>query len=135
MRTKKPWLPLVLLFIILNAGFFAAQKLLRQKGFDTEVLLAGNLVVFVATILSFYISYRSVTSPNPNASIRSLYGSFMVKFFLIITAAFVYIMVAKKAVNKPALFACMGLYLVYMVVEISSLQRLIRQRKLERGEV
>lgn len=134
MKNKKPWFPLVILFVILNAGFLGARNLLIKKGFDPEVLIAGNAILFLATALSFYISYKSVTSPNPNASVRSLYGSFMVKFFLIITAAFVYIMVAKKNLNKPALFTCMGLYLVYTVIEINSLQRLLRQRKTDREE-
>jgi hypothetical protein len=53
----------------------------------------------------------------------------MIKFFLIAIAAFVYIMVAKKNLNKPALITCMGLYLVYTFVEVSSLQKLLKQKK------
>jgi hypothetical protein len=129
MKNSKPWFPLVILFVILNAFILSTQKTLIKKGFDTDVLLVGNLIIFLATIISFYISYRSSTSPNPHASIRSLYGSFMVKFFIIILAAFVYIMTQKKNLNKPALFTCMALYLVYTVFEITSLQRLLRQKK------
>jgi len=36
---------------------------------------------------------------------------------------------AKKDLNKPALFACMALYLVYTFVEVSSLQKLLKQKK------
>ena len=129
MKSRKPWLPLVLLFVILNVLFLAAKNLLIREGIDPLVLTGGNLVLFLATSLSFYVSQRSLGSANPNASVRSLYGSFMIKFFLIAIAAFVYILMAKKELNKPALFICMGLYIVYTVVEVSSLQKLIKQKK------
>ena len=129
MKSRKPWFPLVLLFVILNAFFLGAKNVLNREGIDQLVLTGGNLVLFLATILSFYVSQRSLASTNPNASVRSLYGSFMIKFFLIAIAAFTYIMMAKKDLNKPALFICMGLYLVYTVVEVSSLQKLLKQKK------
>ncbi len=129
MKNRKPWFPLVLLFVILTTVFLTAKNILGKKGVDVDVLLGGNLIVFLATFLSFYVSWRSIVSPHPNASVRSMYSSFMIKFFVILTAAFIYIMIEKKNLNKPALFTCMGLYLVYTVVEISSLQRILKQRK------
>ena len=102
---------------------------LIKQGVDQEVLIGGNLILFIATALSFYISQRSLASANPRSSVSSLYGSFMAKFFIIAIAAFVYIMIARKNLNKPALIICMGLYLVYTFVEISSLQKLLKQKK------
>ena len=129
MKNKKPWFPLVILFVFLNAFFLIAKKILINKGIDQEVLIVGNLVLLAATGLSFYVSQRSLTSTNPNASVRSLYGSFMIKFFICAGAAFVYLLVARKNVNKPALFICMGLYLVYTFVEVAALQKLLKQNK------
>ena len=105
------------------------KNFLIKQGVDQEVLIGGNLILFIATALSFYISQRSLASANPRSSVGSLYGSFMAKFFIIAIAAFVYIMVAKKNLNKPALIICMGLYLVYTFVEVSSLQKLLKQKK------
>jgi hypothetical protein len=48
---------------------------------------------------------------------------------VIAIAAFIYIQMAKKEVNKPALFACMGLYLVYTFIEISTLTKMLKQKK------
>ncbi len=129
MKNRKPLLPSLLLFIILNVFFILGKDFLGKQGIDYEVLIGGNLVIFIATALSFYVSQRSINSKNPNSSVRSLYGSFMVKFFVIIIAAFTYIMIAKKEVNKPALMICMGLYLVYTFLEVASLQKLLKQRK------
>ena len=104
-------------------------KVFNNAGIDGTALLGGNTIIFAATALSFWISLRSLQSTNPNASVRALYGSFMIKFFLLIIAAFVYIMIEKKNVNKPALYICMGLYLVYTVMEVAALQKLLKKNK------
>ncbi|MEP6700132.1 MAG: hypothetical protein ABJA85_02405 [Bacteroidota bacterium] len=124
-----PWRPFALLFILLNCFFIIEKNFLTKRGIDYEVLIVGNLVLLIATGLSFYISQRSLNSTNPNSSVRSLYGSFMIKFFLIAIAAFIYILIAKKNINKPALFICMGLYLVYTFIEVAALQKLLKQKK------
>ncbi len=129
MKNRKPWFPLLLLFVFLNAFFLIGKNFLNKQGIDDLVLIGGNLILFIATALSFYISHKSITSNNPNSSVRSLYGSFMIKFFLIAIAAFIYIMVVKKNINKPALVICMGLYLVYSFAEVASLQKLLQQKK------
>ena len=129
MKSRKSWFPILILFILLNTFFLVGKSFLNKQGIDHEVFIGGNLILFIATALSFYISQRSLVSPNPRSSVGSLYGSFMAKFFIIAIAAFVYIMVAKKNLNKPALFICMGLYLVYTFLEVASLQKLLKQKK------
>lgn len=129
MNNKKHWIPVVLLFILLNGFFIVGKNWLVNKGVDHEVLIVGNLILFVATILSFYIYQRSLNSPNPQASVRGMFGSFMVKFFLCLIAAFIYIMVEQKEVNKPAIIICLGLYIIYTIAEVSALQKLVKQKK------
>jgi len=129
MKNKKPWLLFVLLFLILTAFFFGAKNWLEKKEVDTAVLLVGNLILFLATVLSFLIYLRSLKSSGGGAAVRGMYGSFMIKFFTCLVAAFAYIMIAKKNVNKPALIICLGLYIVYTVIEVSSLQKLLKQKK------
>lgn len=129
MKSRKYWIPFVLLFIILNVFFIVAKNWLAKKDVDHEVLIGGNLVLFLATALSFLVYQRSLNSANPTASVRGMYGSFMIKFFVCLIAAFAYIIIAKKNVNKPALIVCMGLYIVYTVIEVSVLQKLLKQKK------
>lgn len=125
----KHWRSIIILFIILNVFFLTGKNWLAKQGIDSEVLLMGNLVLGVATALAFWISFKSLASANPNASIRAMYGSFMVKFFICIIAAFVYIIFAKKNVNKPALFICMGLYIIYTFIEVSTLTKVLKEKK------
>jgi hypothetical protein len=129
MKSRKAWLPFILLFIILNCFFLVGKNWLIKKGVDHEVLIGGNLVLFLATALSFYVYLRSMKSSSAGASVRGMYGSFMIKFFVCLIAAFAYMLAAKKNVNKPALIICMGLYIVYTAMEVSALQKLLKQKK------
>jgi hypothetical protein len=125
----KPLRPVIILFIVLNGLFVAGKSMLDKWNTDQSVLIIGNLILFIATLLSYLLSLRGIKSDNSNAVVRSVYGSFMVKFFVCIIAAFAYIISVKKNVNKPALFTCMGLYLVYTFVEVSVLTKLSKQKK------
>ena len=130
MKSKiKYWRPLIILFILLNAFFLTGRNLLAKYGIDNEVLIVGNLILAVATAFSFWISFRSFFSANPNSSVRAMYGSFMIKFFISISTAFAYIMIAKKDLNKPALFICMGLYIVYTFIEVTTLTKVLKENK------
>ena len=106
----------------------ATKSLLSKWGVDQTVVVIGNLILFLVTSVSFAISYRGLKSANPNAFVRSVYGSVMIKFFVFAIAAFIYIQSAKAAVNKPGLFICMGLYLVYTFLEVSALTKMLRKK-------
>jgi hypothetical protein len=129
MKNKKPWFPIAIVFIILNGLFLTGRNWLERMGVNNEVLIIGNLILFLATLLSFIVYMRSLKGSGGGAAVRGMYGSFIIKFFTCLVAAFAYIMIAKKDLNKPALIVCMGLYIVYTVVEISSLQKLLKQKK------
>ena len=128
MRNKKPFSPLILLFIILNGFFLAGKNMLQRWNVDQNVLIAGNILLFVITIISFLLAQRGIKNANAHAFIRSIIGGIMIKLFVAIIAAFIYISIFKKEINKPALFTCMVLYLVYTFLEVSLLNRLLKQK-------
>ena len=105
------------------------QQIFSSNGIDGPVLLIGNIILFIATAISYFITGNSLSSTNARRSVGSLYGSFMVKFFIIAVAAFAYIMAVKKQVNRPALMICMALYIVYTFLEVSTLQKELRRKK------
>jgi hypothetical protein len=121
--------PMILIFIFLNAFFIVGKTWLANKGIDQSVLIAGNLLLFLVSLITFLITYRSLKAKNPNVFVRAMYGGFIIKFFVVAIAAFIYIMMTKKNVNKPALFICMGLYVLYTFFEVSSLIRVLKQKK------
>jgi hypothetical protein len=121
--------PIIIFFIILNAFFVTGRNFLERHGFDQSVLIIGNLVVFGATFFSFYFAKKGLRSENAHAFVRSVYLSIMIKLFICLIAAVIYIFIFRKNLNKPALFACMGLYLVYTFMEVSVLTKLLKEKK------
>jgi ACR3 family arsenite efflux pump ArsB len=121
--------PLLIIFILINAFAITGKSWLEKNSVDQSVLIAGNLLLFLVSLTAFLITYRSLRSSNPQAFVRAMYGSFMIKFFLIAIVAFIYIMIARKNVNKPGLIACGILYIVYTVLETGALMKLLKQRK------
>ena len=125
-RNKPPFLPIVLLFVVLNGFFLAAKNMLQRWHVDQDVLIIGNVVLFFITIVSYLIAQRGLKNTNTHVFIRSVIGGIMIKLFVTVIAAFIYISIFKKEINKPALFTCMGLYLVYTFVEVSVLTKQLK---------
>ena len=121
--------PVILIFIFLNAFFLAGKGWLTKNNIDQDVLIIGNLLLFIVTLVTFLLTYRSLSAKNPNVFVRAMYGGFIIKFFVVAIAAFIYIMITKKNVNKPALFFCMGLYIVYTFFEVTALLKVLKQKK------
>ncbi|MGZ3859518.1 MAG: hypothetical protein ACXVMS_08300 [Flavisolibacter sp.] len=127
-RKIKFLFPLVLFFIALNGFFLTARHLLERWGVDQDVVVIGNLLLFLITLLSFSLGLKGLKNPNPHAFVRSVYSGMMLKLFVCIIAAFIYIAFYRSTLNKPALFTCMGLYLVYTFAEVSILMKLLKQK-------
>ena len=128
MKNMKPFLPVVLLFIVLNAFFIAGKTMLQRWDADQNVLIIGNALLFIITIVSFLLAQRGLRNTNTHAFIRAIIGGIMIKLFVFVIAAFIYISIFKKEINKPALFTCMGLYLVYTFFEVSVLTKQLKQK-------
>jgi hypothetical protein len=128
-RSKfREFAPIALLFVILNALALALGPSLAAWNIDRDVVIGGNLFLFAVTFFSFLIAEKGLQDKNTHAFMRSVYGSIMFKMFLSIIAAFIYIAIYKKELNKAALFICMGLYLVYTFLEVSILTRILRRK-------
>jgi len=125
--------PAIILFIILNAVFLLTKEKLESWGFDISVLLLGNILLFLISLLSFRMLLKGLKSKSNAMFLRMFYGSFMVKLFLLAIAAFIYIMSAREMVNKPALFTCMGIYIIYTFIEISGLMKINKVTHVQQG--
>ena len=125
----RPLRPMILVFVLLNALFLTGRSWLERKGVDQDVLIIGNFILFIVILISYLMTRRSLDAANPNVFVRAMYGSFIIKFFVFAIAAFVYIMLNRENVNKPALIACMGLYIIYTYFEVATLIRLLKQKK------
>jgi Ca2+/Na+ antiporter len=129
--SPKPFLPILILFIVLNGFFVGGRNMLTRWQTDQNVLIIGNILLLVITLVSFLVAKQGLSNKNPHAFVRSVMGAIMIKMFIFIIAAFIYIAIYKRNLNKPALFTLMGLYLVYTFIEVSVLTKMLKQKNNE----
>ncbi len=116
---NKSRMPLVIIFLIVGALILVLRNFLEQHGFDWQVLSGGNVIIYLVTVVSMHLLSQGLNAANTQVFLRNTYGGILVKLFACAAAAFIYIFIARKSLNKAALFACMGLYLVYTFAELS----------------
>lgn len=121
--------PLIVVFILLNAGIFGARALLAKHNISPDVLLVGNLILFIATAVSFYFYFKSLFNARAQAMVRMIYAGMFVKLALCLFSSFLYIMVSGKEVNKGGIIGCMAFYLLYTVLEVVILLKVSKQKK------
>jgi len=127
-KNRSPIFPIVFFFIITTGLFVSAKKLFERYNIDQEVVIIGNLVLFIVTMLSLIIGKRTVSSSNPNAFVRGIMIGTMLKLFACAIAAFIYIMMFRDKLSKPALVVCMFLYIIYTIIEVNTLKKLLREK-------
>lgn len=126
---KPPFIPLVLIFIITNGLLILFQERLSKFDIDVDVAMIGNIILLVATFLSFLLYKKSLRSDRPQTFLKFIYGGMFLKMLICLIAAGIYIVVYGKDVNKAAVFICMFLYFLYTFVEVSILLRLSKEQK------
>jgi hypothetical protein len=128
MRSKRArlFMPIVLFFIILNTLFITGTSMLNRWNADKEVLIFGNILLFAVTFFSLIVARKGLQSTNPHAFVRAVYSSILLKLFVCMIAAFIYISIFKQDLNKPAFFTLMGLYLVYTFIEVAILTKMLK---------
>lgn len=125
--TKK-YIPLLLLFAIVMMIVIVFNSALQAAGFDIPFLYIANTILFVLSFSGFLLQLKGLRSANSNAFIRGVYGSLLLKIFIVLIAVFAYVFVTHGKINKPSLFTSMALYIVYMCVEVAQLMKIARKK-------
>ena len=124
---NKTLFPLILLFLGLCLLFFLLRVFFHDEPVDYRVLMAGNGLLFIVGIISSGMNTRAMKHRNTQGFLRLVYGAFIFKFFILAIAAFVYIAIFKKMINKPALLGCLGLYFIYTFIEMRSVMKMSKK--------
>ena len=119
---KKAFRLLAVFFIIVNALAIIFRSRLEDNNVDTDVVIIGNLVLFVVSSLTMWMYSKAGSQKKSHGMVRNVYGGFMLKFFTLVVAAMVYFYFAEE-INKPAIFICLGLYLVYNFAGVSQVAK------------
>jgi hypothetical protein len=121
------YLPLIYLFLALCAIIILLKLVLPGGILDERVLLYANILLLLLNLVSLRMNKRAMEHKNLQAFLRLVYGSFLLKFFVLALAAFIYILLHRKNINKPALFGCFGIYFLYAVAEVRSVMKLSKK--------
>ncbi|MBY0478809.1 MAG: hypothetical protein K2Q24_14265 [Chitinophagaceae bacterium] len=126
---QKLYWPVVGLFVALSSLYSLAQNWLKQYGLSYQVLMGGNFILFLVTIVSLYFNVKGFLHKNIQVFFRSVYGALMIKMLFCAAAVVIYALMAKPNINKPALYVSMALYFVYSFIEVRMIFRLMKQQK------
>lgn len=124
---SKPFAPISLVFVVTTLVLVAVPDLTFLWGMSKPVMIVGNIILYLATSISFSLFEKSLRNNNVQAFLRMIYGGMFAKMMICLFAALIYIMVVKKNVSKGAIFGCMFLYFVYTFLEISIIMKLSRK--------
>lgn len=114
----KKLLPLIYIFVGLLLVFLFLQSLLGNLPVNFTVLQVANILLFLVCIISAELGIRAIGHKNVQVFLRNVYGSFLIKFFILVAAAMIYIFIYKAKLNKPALFGSIGMYFLYTFAEV-----------------
>ncbi len=102
-------------FIITSLLVLLLTKPLTNLEIDTTVVLSGNLILFLSTLMSYRIYSKQIKGKSGQAVVRNVYAGFVLKFFILVSTAMIYFYFAKQ-INLRAVLICLVLYLVYNFV-------------------
>jgi hypothetical protein len=126
---RKATLVLVYLFLGFAILFGAGWAFFLRKPVDFAILLTGNFLLFAVSFYSFRLGVKALYHEQVQVFLRLVYSSLLLKLFLLSVAAFIYIAWYKTEVNKPALFGCFGLYIIYTFTEVRLVMKQQRKQK------
>jgi hypothetical protein len=125
--TGRSFLPIVLTFILSALLIWVARSLLGGWNMDYRVLLVGDLILFLATGLSFYLYSKALRNANVQAFLRMIYVSLLIKMGFCIAATLLYLFLAGGEVSKHAVIGCFVLYFLYTFLEVKVLMQLSKK--------
>jgi hypothetical protein len=115
---KKIFVPLVLVFVIINLLALLFGSILHQWKIDPYVVAGSNLLLFMISIYNALQHLKAMQQTNPHAMVRGVMGSTVLKLFVLGTAAFIYLYNAGENKNINGLFFSMGLYILYTWLDV-----------------
>ena len=127
-ETLKSLTPFFILFFLSNILLVLFKDRLVAADYDIQFIWVANLIVFLLTLVGFFLQVKGAGSANLNHFLRGIYSSLLMKMFIIIGALVIYIAVAGGKVNTPAVLISMGLYLLYTAIEVIQLMKILRNK-------
>ncbi|MBN9297603.1 MAG: hypothetical protein J0I41_11355 [Filimonas sp.] len=124
----KEYIPLFIIFILVNTICLIYTTALVQKGFDPLVIQGANLILFVLALIGAFMHNRAVKSNNPHAFVRSIMSAMVLKLFVIGASVFIYLYLAGAQRNVKGIVIGMVLYILYSILEVKGAYSLNKEK-------
>ena len=126
---RQPRFLFAILFLFFTLLVLLLKSLLNTSWKDTDALLAGNLIVFVATVGSFILYRKSLRNNRAQYFLRMIYSAMFFKMILCMAAVLIYVLIARSQISKPGILGSFVFYFIYTFVEVKMLMQMSKQQK------
>ena len=116
---QKPLLILLFVYLLLALLFFSLQSILKSWNVNHYVLLVGNTLLFAISILTLSLQLKSINNSNPNAFVRSIMGSMLIRMLVLGAGVIIYALAAGNQFSANSVFVLLLTYLIYLITEVS----------------
>jgi len=119
--------PVIIFFVLVNSVCFSLSNWINAKGVDANVLIIGNLILFILTLVACFMHVRALKNNNAFAFVRAVTLASFLKLIIIAISVVIYFSVAKtKSVYAVAIV--MAFYIVYTIFEVKGAMKINRER-------
>ena len=120
--TRKPFFPILLTFFVIAFLLIIIMFAFHLKESVFQAMFWGNLVLYVATSLSFRFNQKGIGNKNIQAFLRMVYSGMFLKMGICIAAVMAYALLFKP-ISVAAILVFFVLYFVYTIIEVRILMR------------
>lgn len=113
----KKFLPILALFICLNAIGLFCVNFFPIVGVKFSFILVVNLMLFALSLFNFW-RIQKMDARKPNQMVQSMMMGTLIKMMIFAIAALIYSRQHLGPVGFTTLLISMGLYLIYTYLEI-----------------
>lgn len=118
-QKNRHWsIPFISIFVIITGVVLAFAAKLEDYKINWVVVMGANIILFVFSILNIYFQQKNINNPNQAAVIRGVMAGTFLKLMGLAAAALIYLVAAGANRSVNAVFAGMGLYIVYTWLEV-----------------
>jgi len=121
---RSVFIPLILLFILINSATLFLANRLDKIHIDHVVLMVVNLVLFSLSALSLLMHSKAAANKNPNVFVRSIMLATVLKLLVIMIGIVLYVYNAGETRSNYAIYAGMLLYIFYTILEVKGALKL-----------
>lgn len=113
-----------MVFVLVTGMLALSWKLLPAKNINPWVVFTANALLLGVSLLNIAYHRASLKKKNPQAVLRSVMASTMVKLFVLAALAMIYLLGAGAGRSVYAVILSMGLYIIYSWMETKILLQL-----------